>query len=98
MALARSLVLEPDVLLLDEPTSSLDPTSSRKIEELIISLAGDLCLTVIIVTHDPQQALRLGGQTLLLVGGSLIESGNTRDVLTNPQSEQGKKYINRELV
>ena len=97
VAIARSLVQEPEVLLLDEPTSALDPASSRKIEELILSLAKDLCLTVIIVTHNPEQALRLGGRALLLVGGRLIESGGANEVLTDPTTEEGRKYINREL-
>ncbi len=97
VAIARSLLLEPEILLLDEPTSALDPTSSKKIEELILSLAKELCLTAVIVTHNPEQALRLGGQTLLLVEGRLIESGATGIVLTNPETEQGRKYINREL-
>jgi len=97
VALARSLFLEPDILLLDEPTSALDPASSKKIEELILSLVKGLCLTAVIVTHNPEQALRLGGRTLLLVEGRLIETGETGKVLTNPETEQGKKYIDREL-
>lgn len=98
VAMARSLVQNPEVLLLDEPTSALDPTSSRKIEELILSLAKELCLTVIIVTHNPEQALRLGGRTLLLVAGKLVESGDTKEILTNPETEMGQKYINKELT
>jgi len=98
VAIARSLILEPDVLLLDEPTSALDPTTSKKIEELILSLSAELNLTIIIVTHRPAQALRLGGRTLLMVAGKLIETGETSDVLTNPQTELCKKYINRELI
>ncbi|UCD93650.1 MAG: ATP-binding cassette domain-containing protein [Candidatus Zixiibacteriota bacterium] len=98
VAVARSLVQEPEVLLLDEPTSALDPTSSRRIEELILSLAQGLCLTVIIVTHNPEQALRLGGRALLLVEGKLIESGSANEILTSPSTEAGRKYINRELA
>jgi putative ABC transport system ATP-binding protein len=98
VAIARSLVQKPEVLLLDEPTSALDPTSARKIEELVVSLAKELYLTVIIVTHNPEQALRLGGKTLLLVGGKLIESGETQTVLTSPATELGKSYINKELA
>jgi len=98
VALARALVQEPEVLLLDEPTSALDPTAAEKIEQLILELARELCLTVITVTHNPEQALRLGGRTLLLVKGKLIESGETVDVLKNPKSDPGKKYINKELI
>jgi putative ABC transport system ATP-binding protein len=98
VAIARSLILEPDVLLLDEPTSALDPSSSKKIEDLILTLAGQLCLTVIIVTHNPEQALRLGGKALLLADGKLIESGDAGDVLTSPTTELGRKYIHKELI
>jgi putative ABC transport system ATP-binding protein len=98
VALARSLTLEPEVLLLDEPTSALDPTATQKIEELIIGLANDMSLTVIMVSHNPNQALRIGGETLLLVAGRLAECGKTEEVLTVPKSEEGKKYINRELI
>jgi putative ABC transport system ATP-binding protein len=98
VAIARSLVLEPDVLLLDEPTSALDPTSSKKIEELILSLSAELHLTIIIVTHHPAQALRLGGRTLLMVAGKLIETGETSEVMVDPQTELCRKYINKELT
>nr|MBN2278284.1 ATP-binding cassette domain-containing protein [candidate division Zixibacteria bacterium] len=97
VALARSLMLEPEVILLDEPTSALDPTSSKKIEELILRLSRELSLTTITVTHSPEQALRLGGETLLLVGGRLIETGPTSEILTRPRTEMGQKYIDREL-
>jgi len=97
VALSRSLALNPEVLLLDEPTSALDPASSRRIEELILSLARDMCLTVITVTHNPEQAIRLGGETLLIVSGRLVESGRTSEVLTSPTSDPGRKYIDREL-
>jgi len=98
VALARSLTLNPEILLLDEPTSALDPTYSRKIEELILSLSTGLGLTIIIVTHNPEQALRLGGRSLLLVKGQLIETGETSEMLNTPKTESGRKYINRELT
>lgn len=98
VAIARSLLLQPEILLLDEPTSALDPSNAQKIEQLILQLAGDLNLTVIIVTHNPDQARRLEGITLLLVSGRLVEHGKTRDVLTSPQTEPGRKYINKELL
>lgn len=97
VAIARSLVMHPEVMLFDEPTAALDPTSSRIIEELIISLTIELKLTAIVVTHNPNQAKRLGGEALLLVGGRLIESGDTTQLLSSPESELGKKYINKEL-
>jgi len=98
VALARSLVLNPEVLLLDEPTSALDPATSKKIEELILNLSQEFGLTIIIVTHNPDQALRLGGETLLIVDGKLVESGRTDEVLRNPKTGLGLKYINKELL
>ncbi len=98
VALARALSLKPEVLLLDEPTASLDPSLSQTIEKLILDLSKNLFLTIISVTHDPSQARRLGGETLLLVSGRLIESGPTETVLTSPETEIARRYINRELV
>ncbi|PKK83385.1 MAG: phosphate ABC transporter ATP-binding protein [candidate division Zixibacteria bacterium HGW-Zixibacteria-1] len=97
VALARSLFQGPDILLLDEPTSALDPTSSRRIEELILALSRELCLTIIVVTHSPEQALRLGGKALLLVKGRLIETGDSAEMLTEPSTELGQKYLSKEL-
>jgi putative ABC transport system ATP-binding protein len=97
VALARLLAVEPSVLLLDEPTSSLDPTATREIEELVLKIAAQRCFTVIMVTHEPRQALRLSGQTLLLVKGRLIESGTTEKVINNPSSDEGRRYRDREL-
>lgn len=98
VALARLLVLEPAVLLLDEPTSSLDPTATETIERLVRSLVTDHALTVIMVTHQPEQALRLGGETLLLVRGRLVESGPAEQVLRHPSTDEGRRYRDRELV
>lgn len=98
VAIARALVQEPDVLLLDEPTSALDPASSRRIEELTLSLVDELHLTVIMVTHAPEQAIRLAGESLLLVAGKLVECGKSKDILTNPATELGQKYINKDLT
>jgi putative ABC transport system ATP-binding protein len=97
VALARMLATEPVICLLDEPTSSLDPTATDKIETSIRRLVNDLGLTVILVTHDPEQALRLNGDTLLMVAGRLVEHGPSKDVLTNPQSEEGRRYKAKEL-
>lgn len=97
VVIARSLILKPEILLLDEPTASLDPTSSRTIEQLILSLIDQFCLTVIMITHNPEQAKRMTGFTLLMVSGKLVEAGVTAELLTNPQTEQGQKYIRREL-
>lgn len=97
VALARLLATDPSVLLLDEPTSSLDPTATREIEELILTIAAQRCFTVIMVTHEPQQALRMEGQTLLLVKGKLIESGPSEQVLKHPTTDEGRRYRDKEL-
>jgi len=97
VAIARSLMMKPDILLLDEPTSSLDPSSAKTIEKLILSLLAEADLTTIIVTHNPEQARRMGGVTLLLVSGQLAESGETNELLTDPKTELGKKYVSWSL-
>ncbi|MCB2231649.1 phosphate ABC transporter ATP-binding protein [bacterium] len=98
VALARLLATKPSVILLDEPTSSLDPTATKGIEKLVRRIAEDRCLIVIMVTHDPQQALRLEGETLLLVKGRLIEHGSSERVINDPQSDEGRRYKDRELT
>ena len=97
VVIARALILKPEILLLDEPTASLDPTSSQTIEQLILSLIDQYCLTAIMITHSPEQAKRMTGFTLLMVLGRLVEAGKTSELLTNPKTEQGQKYIRREL-
>ena len=97
LALARLLATEPSMVLLDEPTAALDPTRTEAIESLIRSLITDHNLTVMIVSHDPQQALRIGGQALLLVDGRLIEYGSTEQVVTQPQTDLGRRYRDKEL-
>ncbi|WP_343573170.1 ATP-binding cassette domain-containing protein [Mycobacterium sp.] len=91
LCLARALAVEPRVLLLDEPTSSLDPTSTDKIETLIRSLADRL--TVIVVTHDLAQAARIGDRTALFFDGRLVEAGPTNQVFSSPKHEQTARYI-----
>lgn len=98
VALARLLATKPSVILLDEPTSSLDPTATRGIEKLVRTIAQDRCLIVIIVTHEPQQALRLEGETLLLVKGRLIEHGPSGQVINDPKTDEGRRYKDRELT
>lgn len=97
VALARILVQEPEILLLDEPTSALDPGAARTIEELITKLNRELHLTIIMVTHNFRQALRLEGASLVVVNGRLIESGMSKDIFERPANEITRRFVNGEL-
>lgn len=97
VALGRLLAMEPEVLLLDEPTSALDPAYTEAIERMIVALANDIGLTIIMVTHSPDQALRMAGPTLLLVGGKLVEYGTSEQVINSPRTEMGRKYKARQM-
>ncbi|MDR1397586.1 MAG: phosphate ABC transporter ATP-binding protein PstB [Desulfarculales bacterium] len=91
LCLARALAMEPEVLLMDEPTSALDPISTSKIEELVMDLKNSY--TVIIVTHNMQQAARISDKTCFFYMGELIESGATDQIFTLPQQRQTENYI-----
>jgi len=95
LCIARALAIEPEVILMDEPTSALDPTAAAKIEQLIRVLAEDY--TVIIVTHNMQQAARVSDFTAFLYLGRLVEYGSTKDIFENPKSELTEKYITGEF-
>jgi len=97
VALARILVQEPEILLLDEPTSALDPGAARTIEELITQLNRELQLTIVMVTHNFRQALRLEGASLVVINGRLIESGLSKDIFENPANELTRRFVNGEL-
>jgi len=97
VALARMLATEPAVVLLDEPTSALDPTATSVIEKTVKQLAAEDHLCVIMVTHNPEQALRMGGEALLLVDGRLVETGPAERVINDPQSEAARRYRDKEL-
>ena len=91
LVIARALAVEPEVLLFDEPTSALDPISTAKIEELLVNLKNDV--TIIIVTHNMQQAARVSDMTGFLYMGELIEFGATEKIFTNPDNKQTDDYI-----
>jgi phosphate transport system ATP-binding protein len=95
LCIARALAIEPEVILMDEPTSALDPTAAAKIEQLIRILAENY--TVIIVTHNMQQAARVSDYTAFLYLGGLVEYGSTKDIFENPKSELTEKYITGEF-
>ena len=91
LVIARALAVEPEVLLFDEPTSALDPISTAKIEELVSALKKDV--TIIIVTHNMQQAARVSDMTGFLYLGELIEFGTTEKIFTSPDKKQTDDYI-----
>ena len=91
LCIARSLAASPKVLLMDEPTSALDPISTGKIEELMEELKKDL--TIVIVTHNMQQATRIADKTAFFLLGELVEYGNTDDIFTSPKDERTERYI-----
>lgn len=91
LCLARVLALEPEVLLMDEPTSAIDPIATAKIEELIHTLK--LTYTIVIVTHNMQQAARVSDYTAFFLHGKIIESGPTLKIFTNPSHQETQKYI-----
>ncbi|MFA4852267.1 MAG: phosphate ABC transporter ATP-binding protein PstB [Bacteroidales bacterium] len=91
LCIARALVIEPSVVLMDEPTSALDPISSAKIEELMFSLKKNY--TIVIVTHNIQQAARISDNTAFFYIGELIEYGSTKEIFTNPKHKRTQNYI-----
>jgi phosphate transport system ATP-binding protein len=91
LCIARALAMQPEILLMDEPTSALDPIASSKIEELVSNLKKNL--TVIIVTHNMQQAARVSDYTAFMYLGELVEFGKTAQIFKNPVKELTERYI-----
>ena len=91
LCIARTLAVEPEIILMDEPASALDPISTGKIEELIFELKKDY--TIVIVTHNMQQAARVSDFTAFFYMGELIEHGKTRKIFTTPDKKQTEEYI-----
>ncbi len=91
LCIARALAVQPEVLLMDEPTSALDPISTSKIEELAISLKDRY--TIIIVTHNMQQAVRISDQTAFFLLGELVEYGDTEQMFAQPKDKRTEDYI-----
>jgi phosphate transport system ATP-binding protein len=91
LCIARALAMQPEILLMDEPTSALDPIASSKIEELVHSMKRDL--TVVIVTHNMQQAARVSDYTAFMFLGEMIEYGDTKQIFENPRMELTERYI-----
>lgn len=91
LVIARCLAVEPEVLLMDEPTSALDPIATAKLEDLVQKLAQEY--TVVIVTHNMQQAARVSTQTAFFLNGYMIEMGETSKIFTAPQDKRTEDYI-----
>jgi phosphate transport system ATP-binding protein len=91
LCIARALAVRPEVLLMDEPCSALDPIATAKIEELIVELKKDL--TIVIVTHNMQQAARVSETTAFFLLGEMVEFGKTPQIFTNPRDRRTEDYI-----
>jgi len=91
LCIARALAVQPEVLLMDEPASALDPLATAKIEDLILQLKRDY--TIVIVTHNMQQAARMSDLTAFMYLGELVEFGPTRDIFTNPKNKRTEDYV-----
>ncbi len=91
LCIARALAVEPEVLLMDEPTSALDPISTSKIEELAMELKEKY--TIVIVTHNMQQAVRISDNTAFFLLGELVEYGGTEQIFSNPHEKRTEDYI-----
>jgi len=91
LCIARAIAIKPEILLMDEPASALDPIATAKIEELIVELKKDF--TIVIVTHNMQQAARISDQTAFFYLGELIEFDTTKKIFTNPAKQQTEDYV-----
>lgn len=91
LSIARSLAINPRVLLLDEPCSSLDIINTKIIEDLLINLKKEMA--IIIVTHNLAQARRIADETIFMLSGEVVEIGNTKDIFENPKDERTRQYI-----
>nr|KJR73232.1 MAG: phosphate ABC transporter ATP-binding protein [Thermoproteus sp. AZ2] len=95
LCVARSLAFEPEVLLADEPTANLDPENTAKIEALLLDLKKEM--TIVLVTHFPQQAARISDYVAFLYKGQIVERGPTKDIFTKPRHELTEKYVTGRL-
>ena len=91
LCIARALAVEPKVLLMDEPTSALDPISTSRIEDLAMELKKDY--TIVMVTHNMQQAVRISDQTAFFLLGDMVEYGNTEEMFSQPKDQRTEDYI-----
>jgi phosphate transport system ATP-binding protein len=94
LCIARALAVKPKVILLDEPTSSLDPVSTRAIEDLMLELKQKY--TIVFVTHNIQQAQRVADHLIFMCNGRIIEQGTKQKLFSTPEKDQTRKYLNEE--
>lgn len=92
LCIARTIAMEPEVILMDEPTSALDPIATKKIEDLMESLKKDF--TIVIVTHSMQQARRISDRTAFFLMGELVEHDDTHALFSNPRDDRTRGYVN----
>lgn len=95
LCIARTLAVDPEVILLDEPTSALDPVSSKSIEELMYQMKESY--TIVFVTHNISQARRIADELIFMCDGKIIESGTKENILNHPQNPQTEKYLREDL-
>jgi len=98
VAIARAIAIEPEVLLLDEPTANLDPISASKIEELIASIIKRVAITVIMATHDMSQGQRLSDRISVLVNGEILQTGGSRDIFASPRNREVAEFVGVENI
>jgi phosphate transport system ATP-binding protein len=96
LCIARAIAVRPEILLMDEPASALDPGSTTRVEDLMVDLAASY--TVVLVTHNMQQAARVGNKVAFLYKGDLVEVGQAPSIFENPTSELTEKYISGKLI
>ncbi|MBQ3421490.1 MAG: ATP-binding cassette domain-containing protein, partial [Romboutsia sp.] len=92
VCIARTIAMKPDVILIDEPTSEIDHLSTSKVEEIISELKDNY--TIVIVTHNMQQAARISDDTAFFLNGELVEFNNTKDIFSTPRDKRTEDYIN----
>jgi tungstate transport system ATP-binding protein len=98
VALARSMVTEPEILYLDEPTANLDPPSTEKIEQLVVQMNRELGTTVVVSTHDMLQGQRLAGRIGVIMEGRLLQTGSTRKIFHRPENTQIARFVGMENI
>ncbi len=91
LCIARALAMKPDVLLMDEPTSALDPIATKHIEDLLLNLQNEV--TILIVTHNMGQSMRISSHSMFMYLGELIEYGDTKSMFSNPKDDRTKSYL-----